>query len=427
MGKELDDPRGLIGYWSNMSRKQNILKKGKEHFSLTGGESQELQMILDRLAVQDPEGESFEVYLHSLRNSLSTRPVLAAVLIDRLSRNPSQTGFRTFQAFHETIEASPYKRNLKQAAYRFSQKGFKAAESTSAPEKVVLIQGEHRKASAHLFMVQGTMWIVSASIPEALYGGYVLITAFLEDDFATFNVRVAETRTQKLYRDYLQELSAHAIDHRANEIPPWHAARLFFEMFDLWTAKESYAQLERARDLLKRYHEPDRRPYVYDLMPEVEYPERHFSEFEIGKLLEGMDLSWLRFDKEQLSPYHEKIKALNSPLLVVPREVQAERGMDVLHDAAESLCVGAKRLIYERFFEEQAMAFKLSGAEDKAHWAWIIARNLSGRSPVGKNPAVLQLVRYSISFHWDEDFISDKETEKTPKRERRTESGIILP
>ncbi|MGA2026896.1 MAG: hypothetical protein ABSH17_07495, partial [Syntrophobacteraceae bacterium] len=237
----------------------------------------------------------------------------------------------------------------------------------------------------------------------------------------------AETRTQKLYRDYLQELSAHAIDHRANEIPPWHAARLFFEMFDLWTAKESYAQLERARDLFKRYHEPDRRPYVYDLMPEVEYPERHFSEFEIDTLLEGMDLSWLRFGKEQLSPYHEKIKALNSPLLVVPREVQAERGMDLLHDAAESLCVGAKRLIYERFFEEQAMAFKLSGAEDKAHWAWIIARNLSGRSPVGKNPAVLQLVRYSISFHWDEDFISDKETEKTPTRERRTESGIILP
>ena len=427
MGKELDSLRGLTGYWSNMSRKQNILKKGKEHLSLTRGESQELQMILDRLAVQDPEGESFEGYLHSLRNSLSTKPVLAAVLIDRLSRNPSQTGFRTFQAFHETIESSPYKRNLKQAAYRFSQKGFKAAERTPAPEKVVLIQGEQRKATAHLFMVQGTMWIVSAIIPEALQGGYALITAFLEDDFATFNVRVIESRTQKLYRDYLQELSAHAIGGRAHEIPPWHAARLFFEMFDFWTAKESYAQLERARDLLKRYHEPDRRPYVYDLMPEVESPEQHFSEFEIGKLLEGMDLSWLRFAKEQLAPHYEKIKALDSPLLVVPPELQAERGMDVLRDAAESLCVGTKRLLYERFFEEQAMAFKLSGVEDKAHWAWIIARSLSGPSSVGKNPDVLQLLRYSISFHWNEDFVSDKETEKTPQRERRTESGIILP
>src|SRR5208337_3943248 len=128
----------------------------------THGESQELQMILDRLAVQDPGGESFEGYLHSLRNSLSSKPALAAVLIDTLSRNPSQTGFRTFEAFHETIETSPYKRNLKQAAYRFSQKGFKAAESGSAPEKVVLIQGEQRKTATHMFMVQGTLWLVSA-------------------------------------------------------------------------------------------------------------------------------------------------------------------------------------------------------------------------------------------------------------------------
>jgi hypothetical protein len=410
-----------------MSRKQNTVKKGKDHFSLTRGESQELQMILDRLAVQDPEGESFEGYLHSLRNSLSGRPLLGAVLIDSLSRNPSQTGFRTFQALHEAIDASPYKRNLRQAAYRFSQKGFNAAEKISAPEKVVLIQSEHRQATAHLFMVQGTMWIVSAFIPEALQGGYVLITAFLEDDFATFNVRVAESRTQKLYRDYLQELSVHAIGGRAHEIPLWHAARLFFEMLDFWTGKGSYAQLERARDFLKRYHEPDRRPYVYDLMPEIEYPERHFSELEIEKLLETMDLSWLRFGKEELSPYHEKIKTLESPLLVVPREIQVERGLDVLHDAAESLCVGAKRFLYERFFEEQAMAFKLSGAEDKAHWAWIIALNLAGRSPVGKNPAVSQLVRYSISFHWNDDFLSAPETEQTPARERRTESGIILP
>jgi len=198
-------------------------------------------------------------------------------------------------------------------------------------------------------------------------------------------------------------------------------------MLDFWTAIGSYAQLERARDLLESYHEPDRRPYVYDLMPEIEYPERHFSELDIEKLLEEMDLSWLRFGKEELSPYHEKIKTIESPLLVVPREVQFERGLDVLHDAAESLCVGAKRFLYARFFEEQAMAFKLSGAEDMAHWAWIIALNLAGRSPVGKNPAVSQLVRYSISFHWNEDVLSARQAEQTPERERRTESGIILP
>ena len=198
-----------------MSRKQSVIKKGKEDLSLTAEQSDELQMILDRLAVQDPEGESFEGYLHSLRNSLSGRPLEAAALIDRLSRNPAPTGFRTFQCLETIVESSPYKRNLKQAAYRFSQKGFTAAGQTSAPEKVVLIQGEQRKAAAHLLMVQGTMWIVSALIPEASTGSYVLLTAFLEDDFATFNVRVAEASSPKLYRDYLQVLSAHAIGRRS--------------------------------------------------------------------------------------------------------------------------------------------------------------------------------------------------------------------
>ncbi|MGA2404476.1 MAG: hypothetical protein ABSG91_22695 [Syntrophobacteraceae bacterium] len=410
-----------------MSRKQSAIKKGKDDLPLTREESDELQMTLDRLAVQDPEGESFEGYLHSLRSSLSGRPLLAAALIDRLSRNPAPTGFRTFQILEKTVESSPYKRNVKQAAYRFSQKGFPAAGQTSAPEKVILIQGEHRKATAHLFTVRGTLWIVSALVPEASTGGYTLITAFLEDDFATFNVRVAEGSTQKLYREYLQALSTHAFFSKGLEIPLWHAARLYFDLLDFWTGKGTNTEQERASDLFRRYHEPDRRPYIYELMPEIERPEKYFPELEIAELWEDMDISWLRFGKEELSPYHEKLKALESPLLVVPREVQAERSLDVLHDAAESLCVGTRRYLFRRFFEEQAMAFKLSGAEDKARRAWIAACNLAGRSPVGKNPAVSQLVTYSISFYWPDDLKAAGQIEETHERERRTPSGIILP
>ena len=62
-----------------------------------------------------------------------------------------------------------------------------------------------------------------------------------------------------------------------------------------------------------------------------------------------MDLSWLRFDKEELSPYHEKLKALDSSLLVVPRDVQAERSLDVLYNSAENLCVGTKRYLFRSF------------------------------------------------------------------------------
>ncbi len=73
------------------------------------------------------------------------------------------------------------------------------------------------------------------------------------------------------------------------------------------------------------------------------------------------------------------------------------------------------------------MAFKLSGAEDKARWAWIAAGNLADRSPVGKNPVVLKLVMYSIKFYWPEDFRATQQTEETSEPEHRTQSGIILP
>jgi hypothetical protein len=410
-----------------MTKKQNVIKKGKEDLSLTREESDELQMILDRLGVQDPEGQSFDSYLHSLLNSLSGRPLMTATLIDRLSRNPGLTGFRTFQTLKKAVESSPYKRSLKQAAYRFSQKGFRETEEVLAPEKVVLIQSESRKPTSHLFLVHGTLWIVSALVPEAAQGGYILITAFLEDNFNTLNVRIAESGTQKLYKEYLQALSTHSIARRGFEIPLRHAARLFFEMLDFWTGNNPYPEVERAREILRRWHEPDSKPYVYELMPEIEHPGRDLADLDVEDLLTEMDYSWLFFGKEELSPYYERMKTLDSPILVVPKEIQAERSRDLLRDAAQSLCIGAKRHLYRRFFEEQAMGLKLAGAEDKARRAWIVAGALAGESPVGENPVVSQMVMRSIEFHWPDAFKTVKQTEAEPERERRTESGIILP
>lgn len=406
-----------------MSSKQAATKKGQDQPALTPEETGELEMIFDRLAVQDPGGESFEGYLRSLCNSLSKRPVLAAVLVDRLSRNPSPTGYRTFQAIEAIVEASPYRRSAKKAAFRFSQKGFTAAENVSAPQKVVLIREEQKKALAHLFQIQGAMWIVSALVPEASSGNYALVTAFLEDDLSTFNVRVAESSGQKRYKEYLQVLSTHA-SRRATQVPLRHAARLFFEMLDFWTGKGSYAHLERGRDIFARYYEPDSKPYVYDLMPELENPEQFFEEVEVDRLLEDMDLSWLRFGKDELAPWREKLKALDSALLVVPREVLAERSLQLLRNAGDNLCTGTKRRLFRRFFEEQAMAFKLLGDPDKARWAWIIARDLAGESPAGKNPVVSRIIMDSMGSYWPEDF---REAGGTAKQEHRTESGIILP
>ena len=222
-------------------------------------------------------------------------------------------------------------------------------------------------------------------------------------------------------------LSTHSFARRGFEIPLGHAARLFFDMLDFWTGNNPYAEIERAREIFKRWHDPDSKPYVYELMPEIENPEQSLADSDTEELLRDMDLTWLFFGKDDLSPYYERMKTLDSPVLVVPKEIQAERSRDVLQDAAETLCVGEKRRLYRRFFEEQAMGFKLSHAEEKARLAWMVARDLTDESHVGKNPVVSQLVMRSIEFHWPDDFRAARDAEPQPERERRTESGIILP
>jgi hypothetical protein len=203
-------------------------------------------------------------------------------------------------------------------------------------------------------------------------------------------------------------------------------AALFFEMIDLWKGKGSYAQLERARDIFAHYREVGKKPYVYELMPVIEHPETYFPEFNIEVILADMELAWLRFSKEDLAPFNEKIKGLDSPLLVVPREIQVERSLDVIRQAADSLCTGKTRLLYQRFFEEWAMELKLASYEDKARWVWIIAQHLAGDAPAGSNPAVFQVVMYSLAYYWPDDFKPQEEA-PAPAKERRTESGIILP
>jgi hypothetical protein len=261
-------------------------------------------------------------------------------------------------------------------------------------------------------------------VPDTSAGSYALVTAFFEDDFSSFNVRVAESAAQKMYKEYLQQLSALG-SARGAEVPLPHAARLFFDMLELRTGKGSYAHLERARNIFERYREPDTKPYAYDLLDDIEHPERSFPEVQVDLLLADMDPSWLLFGREELAPWHEKLKALDSPLLVIPPEVQAERSREVIESAGGSLCVGAKRQLFLRFFEEQAMMLKLTNDEEKARWAWIIARALAGQSPVGKNPVVSRLIIDSMHSYWREDF---RETADEPReQEQRTESGIILP
>lgn len=407
-----------------MSRKSDPKKNRKPELSLSEDQFGELEMMVDRLSVQNPEGSSLDNYLKSLVRALEQQETLAAALLEQLSRKPSPVGFKTFLALRDIIRDKKLVKTVKQVGYRFAQRGFTIKAEALPVENVVLVQREEtRKPVAHVLPVDGTFWLFAALIPEAGYPTPTLITAFMERDFQEVYVKVTEG-SQKIYREYLQKLGERHTDRKPCEVPLYHVARLFFELLDFCTSKEASAERDRAARLLRPFHDPTKPPYVYDLMPPLDDIRADLEKVDPTGLLNNVDWSWLVFPKTELTPYWQKVQDLENPVLVIPKEIQEERTVDTLKNAANELCTGKTRLLYQRFFEEQALWLKLCAREELAQSAWIIAQHLQSDASASDSPAVREMVKLSMHYHWPKEFEA-AETRTEPFQ--RTESGLIIP
>lgn len=405
-----------------MSKKQDARKSKRVEFELSPEEIRELEMIADRLAVQNPEGESLGNYLRTLRQALTGREHLIAALIEKLSRNPSSVSFRAYLTFQDSIQQKSLRKTIKQAAYRFSQKGY-TEESDEASEKVVLIQKEVRKPLSYVIPVEGTYGFIAVLIPESRYPAPMAITAFFEYGFDHLFVHVVDS-SYRGFREYIQKIADDLTDRKLGEVPLWHAAKVFFEMIELFSGEESSSEIEEAKRLLEPYHDPARRPYVYELMPEVPDPEVQIHSVDVEALSDAVELSWLILPQKELQPYYERIQELKNPVLVVPPQIQRERSEDWIRKAAEELCTGSRKLFHQRFFEEQALSLKLSSKEALAMSCWIIAQHLRSGAEVSENPVIYDVVILSMAQHWPGEFLLENgEKNELPK----SESNLILP
>jgi hypothetical protein len=271
--------------------------------------------------------------------------------------------------------------------------------------------------------VDGTFWLFAALIPEAGYATPTLITALMEQNFDGVYIKVTEG-SQKNYREYLSKAGERDTGRKPFEVPVYHAARLFFELLDLSKKRETSPEQDQATKLLSPYHDPQKPPYAYELMPPLADPGERLDEVDAAELLKFIDWSWLVFPQEELTPYWHKMQALENPVLVIPKEIQEERTTDLIKRASDDLCDGKTRWLYQRFFEEQALWLKRSSKDDLAWSAWIVAQHLRTAAPARDNPIVSQMVTLSMHHHWPKDF-GEKERQSEPFY--RTESGLIVP
>jgi hypothetical protein len=408
----------------SMAKKQTSKSHKDIEALLTADEAGELQLILDRLAVQNPEGESFSNWLESLKRSLNGRENLVAVLLQTLSRSPSEVGFRVFESLQRLVKDGLLKKVLKQAVYRFSQRGFGSQAGEETAERVVLVQAESRPSVAHMAVNSSSYLMLSAllSHPQASY--CLGVSAYFETSLSHLKAKVTATSV-KHYREFVQNVSG-LFAFPFCEIPLWHAARLMKEMIELAASSHPEPDLREADQLLRAFYEPDRQPYVYELMESVDRPETELQALSIEPLFEYVPNSFLMLSKDELAPLAQRVREVDRSVLVVPREIQVERVYSITAKAIEELCVGKRRETLQRLMEEMALWLKLSRQGEIARAAWVIAQHIQKSASLGDNPFLQQLMFLSLREYWPEDFRTSEESAQATQPYRETDSGLIV-
>lgn len=409
-----------------MARKSESRKKRNES-ALTPEELMELQMILDRISVQVAEGESFQVYLVSLRKLLEHRERMVAELLSELSRNPSPVGFKVFGTLSDIVTEKGLCKRVRQAAYRFARKGFVLVRAEKFQEPVVLVQRERKKTVAHLAMGPGTLWFLSGLVPSDPSGLPVLFMSYFEAGYHKLVTRLAEG-SNRFYRELLATLAGAMPGTKPCEVPVWHAARLFSDMIAFCEAPADSPGAEELTGLLTPFSEPERLPYIYELMPPIDSPLERLRTIKPEVLLEKVDALWLFFPREELEPWHAKLLDLEHSVLFVAEDVRRAQVDTVMREAMEALCVGRRRLLLQRSFEEHALWWKAQGADDLAEGFFAVARHLSSEARASENPAVRLLLSESMSHYWPEEIEGrDEPGEEVAEPFYRTESGLFVP
>jgi len=134
-------------------------KRSKIQDKLTDAEKRELEAILDRLSVQNPDGDSFSNWLESLKNTFSNRQRFITALLDVISKSPTEAGKRVFLALKDCVRDKELRKIVRTAEYRMTQKGLLQKEKESSqPEKVVVFSDKPLK-NIELEAGEAHLWI----------------------------------------------------------------------------------------------------------------------------------------------------------------------------------------------------------------------------------------------------------------------------
>jgi hypothetical protein len=401
-------------------------RKRRDRPRLTEEEQTHLQLLLDRLAAQDPQAQGFGQFVESLK-PLVQRPVpFTLAFIEALGSTATPVAVKVLQIMEEIPAAKPVRRAIKTALYRLARQGLvEGEEDTEMAPRVLVPRPADRQAEAWASWPEsrGERGIV-LKLPDA-GRGYVMAVGVLNSEGVFQDFEAIQT-TRKGVKALLHEITGGVLE-RLIEIPLEHLYFLYEEVAGNY--KEQDRELPPGYDLIHRqlssWAKPVTRPHIYNLLDGNEIASDSLLLRASDSLLEVQPFVAWRLEEEVVNPFVNQIRELGESRLVVSQSVQLGRKEQIVREAAAHLFTPGMRQRYRRLLEEAALLLYLVDRQQEAKRALAAALDLENEVGLfAENTFVLGLVKRTIATKVD---LEPKEAKDQAAAERRTESGLIIP
>ncbi|MEJ5349782.1 MAG: hypothetical protein WHS46_13965 [Desulfosoma sp.] len=419
-------------------------KKPADLLKISENEKAELSFFMDRLRMQDPQGPSLENCLRSLKQSLLQREALAAALLEALSHEGGPVCFRAFCALQEIVQDKRLTRIVRQAAYRFRQKGFVVCEA-SAPVQdsspVVLVKAQEMKNEAYLaasakdHMFQYSAYVFSKSEDSPCVILMTLGAGFSCELLGIYSL------SRREFKDKLRKI-ADFLESPIREVSLGHMARVHETLVSFNRIPAEYrTDVPMVRRLLEPYVLEDPRPYFLQMwdqkglapLREVDLPD--LVDF-ITSNLEVVPYEGLFSDKSALERWVTGLKTIQDGVIRIPRYLAEERLDKSLGEATRELfplevCRGLAK-----DWEEVAL-WTLLNEDDpfRVEKVFALSEHAQDLKDSGSSPVMRRIVELAMAIFFNfftPDLNADlRRLEKMEKELdeglKRTPSGLYVP
>lgn len=330
---------------------------------LSENERAELSFFMDRLRMQDPQGPSLENCLKSLKQALAHREALAAALLDALSREGGEVCFRAFCELQGIVRDKPLEKIVRQAAFRFRQKGFDvprgSAPSPDASPVALIKAGSIKNECYMVANLNHHAFQYAAYVYSKHNAAYGMVVVFLGPLFRGEGLALLH-ESRRGFKDLLK-YGSQKFESRIQEIPLGHVARVVNDLAAMGRIPpDCESDLKKVQKLLEPHHLDDPRPYFVQLWEQkVQGPLREVHEDELVPFLAeqllviptGADMP----RETALEVAKEELKEILGGMIEVPKFVQRERERDRIQAITGRLISQEFCRLLGRHWEEYAL------------------------------------------------------------------------